>query len=64
MEIDKTKGQLFGQLIKIKFLSPSQYELSVDFGQATSASVIQYADLAVKPVNVPNGACTAAGLIV
>ncbi len=55
VEIDKTKGQLFGQLIKIKFLSPSQYELSVDFGQATAASVIQYADLAVKPINVSGG---------
>jgi len=55
VEIDKTKGQLFGQLIKIKFLSPTQYELSVDFGEATSASIIQYGDLSVRPVNVSGG---------
>lgn len=55
VEIDKTKGQLFGQLIKIKFLSPTQYELSVDFGEATSASIVQYSDLSVKPVNVSGG---------
>ena len=40
IEIDKAKGQLFGQLVKVKFLSPTQYELSVDFGEATSASVV------------------------
>ena len=55
VEIDKTKGQLFGQLIKIKFLSPTQYELSIDFGEATSATVMQYEDLVAKPVNVSGG---------
>ncbi|SHI63176.1 polysaccharide biosynthesis tyrosine autokinase [Flavobacterium haoranii] len=55
VEIDKNKGQLFGQLIKIKFLSPSQYELSVDFAESTSTQVIQYSDLSFKPVNVSAG---------
>ena len=55
VEIDKTKGQLFGQLIKIKFLSPTQYELSVDFGEATSARTMQYSDLISQPVNVSGG---------
>ncbi|MCK6609227.1 MAG: sugar transporter, partial [Flavobacterium sp.] len=55
VEIDKTKGQLFKQLIKIKFLSPTQYELSVDFGEATSAKTMQYSDLVSQPVNVSGG---------
>lgn len=52
IEIDKAKGQLFGQLVKVKFLSPTQYELSVNFGEATSASVVHYSDLSVRPVNI------------
>ena len=36
-------------------MSPSQYELSVDFGETTSATVMQYSDLAAKPVNVSGG---------
>jgi capsular exopolysaccharide synthesis family protein len=55
VEIDKTKGQLFGQLIKVKFISPSQYKLSVDFGEATSAKLVQYSDLSITPVNVSGG---------
>ncbi|MDP5000883.1 MAG: sugar transporter, partial [Flavobacterium sp.] len=55
VEIDKTKGQLFGKLIKIKFISPSQYKLSVDFGEETTASLIQYSDVTIKPVNVSGG---------
>ena len=55
VEIDKEKGQLFGQQIKVKFLSPSQYKLTVDFGESTSASVVQYSDLSIKPVNVSGG---------
>ena len=55
VEIDKEKGQLFSKLIKIKFLSPSQYRLTVDFGEETSASVIQYSDVIIKPVNVSGG---------
>ncbi len=55
IEIDKTKGQLFSKLIKIKFLSPTQYQLSVDFGEETSASLIQYSDISIKPVNVSGG---------
>ena len=55
VEIDKKNGQLFGQLIKIKFISPSQYKLSVDFGEATSAKLMKYSDLSVTPVNVSGG---------
>ena len=55
IEIDKNKGQLFSKLIKIKFLSPTQYQLSVDFGEETSASLIQYSDISIKPVNVSGG---------
>ena len=58
VEIDKSKGQLFAKLIKIKFLSPSQYKLSVDFGESTSASLIQYSDVTIKPVNVSGGEFT------
>lgn len=58
VEIDKSKGQLFAKLIKIKFLSPTQYELSVDFGESTSASLIQYSDVTIKPVNVSGGEFT------
>ena len=52
IEIDKTKGQLFGQLIKIKFVSPTQYELSVDFDEATTMSLMHYSDLSVSEYNV------------
>ena len=52
VEIDKTKGQLFGQLIKIKFVSPTQYELSVDFDEATTMSLMHYSDLSVSEYNV------------
>lgn len=55
VEIDKSKGQLFDKLIKITFLSPSQYKLSIDFGESTSASLIQYSDVTIKPVNVSGG---------
>ena len=55
VEIDKSKGQLFAKLIKVKFLSPTQYRLSVDFGESTSASLIQYSDVTIKPVNVSGG---------
>lgn len=55
VEIDKNKGQLFSRLIKIKFISPTQYQLSVDFGEETSASLIQYSDISIKPVNVSGG---------
>jgi capsular exopolysaccharide synthesis family protein len=58
VEIDKSKGQLFAKLIKIKFLSPTQYKLSVDFGESTSASLIQYSDVTIKPVNVSGGEFT------
>lgn len=55
VEIDKNKGQLFSRLIKIKFISPTQYQLSVDFGEETSASLIQYSDISIKPINVSGG---------
>ncbi len=55
VQIDKSKGQLFGQLIKIKFSSPTQYELTVDFGENTTTSVVYYNDLSVKPINISGG---------
>jgi len=55
VEIDKNQGQLFSKLIKIKFLSATQYQLSVDFGEDTSASLIQYSDVSIHPVNVSGG---------
>ena len=50
--IDKTKGQLFGRLIKIKFISPTQYELSVDFEETSTATLMHYADLSVSEYKV------------
>lgn len=52
VEIDKTKGQLFGNLIKIKFLSPTQYQLSVDFEEQTKVALIHYSDLSIEEYNV------------
>jgi capsular exopolysaccharide synthesis family protein len=52
VDIDKTKGQLFGRLIKIKFINPTQFELSVDFEEATTATLMHYSDLSVSEYKI------------
>ena len=52
VDIDKSKGQLFQRLIKIKFINPTQYELSVDFEEATKASLVHYSDVTVSEIDV------------
>ncbi|CAM3956506.1 polysaccharide biosynthesis tyrosine autokinase [Flavobacterium cucumis] len=54
VKIDKSKGQLFGRPIKIKFLSPTQYELSVAFDESTVVPLMHYADLSVSEFKVQN----------
>jgi succinoglycan biosynthesis transport protein ExoP len=54
VSIDKSKGQLAGTLIKIKFLSENEYEIRIPFA-GNSVSLITYADnsysnTAVAPV--------------
>ncbi|MFB3389203.1 polysaccharide biosynthesis tyrosine autokinase [Flavobacterium sp. LAR06] len=54
IDIDKSKGQLANVLIRIKFLSPNEYEIRVPFEQ-NSVSLINYSDnlysrTAVQPV--------------
>jgi succinoglycan biosynthesis transport protein ExoP len=43
VSIDKSRGQLAGTLIKIKFLSANEYEIQIPFA-GNSASLITYAD--------------------
>lgn len=52
VDIDKSKGQLFQRLIKIKFINPTQYELSVDFEEATKAALVHYSDVTVSEIDV------------
>jgi len=44
IQIDKNKGQLSGTPIKIKFISESKFELSVDFVANPSKTLIHYID--------------------
>jgi len=43
IDIDKSKGQLANVLIRIKFLSPNEYEIRIPFEQ-NSVSLINYSD--------------------
>ena len=43
VNIDKTKGQITGTLVKIKFLSETDYQIEIPFA-TNSVSVITYAD--------------------
>ncbi|MET0946117.1 MAG: sugar transporter, partial [Flavobacterium sp.] len=43
VDIDKSKGQLANVLIRIKFLSPNEYEIRIPFEQ-NSVSLINYSD--------------------
>lgn len=54
VEIDKSKGQLANVLIRIKFLSPNEYEIRIPF-ENNSVSLINYSDnsysnTAVQPI--------------
>ncbi|MBS7255438.1 polysaccharide biosynthesis tyrosine autokinase [Flavobacterium branchiicola] len=54
VNIDKTKGQLANTLIKIKFLSPDEYEIRIPF-ESNSVSIVNYSEntyssTAVQPV--------------
>ncbi|WP_317125175.1 GumC domain-containing protein [Flavobacterium macacae] len=51
VSIDPHKGQLLGLPIKIKFVTPTEYELSVPFS-SPSAAVMTYADQSVRHVAV------------
>ncbi|MFD2891051.1 polysaccharide biosynthesis tyrosine autokinase [Flavobacterium chuncheonense] len=44
LKIDKNKGQLLGGLIKIKFVSDKEYELSVDFRESPTRTLVHYVD--------------------
>jgi len=52
IQIDKTKGQLFEKLIKIKFINSKEYELSIDFEDAIKMQLMNYSDLSVSEYNV------------
>src|SRR5574343_2079818 len=54
VKIDKSKGQLFARPIKVKFVSPTQFEISVDFEEATSVPLMHYADLSTTNFAVGN----------
>ena len=54
VEIDKEKSQLANELIKIKFISANEYELSVTFLNG-KASVVYYLDNSYKNISVPTG---------
>ncbi|MDD5149978.1 MAG: polysaccharide biosynthesis tyrosine autokinase [Flavobacterium sp.] len=43
VNIDKTKGQLAGKLISVKFLSENEYEIRIPF-ESNSVSIVSYAD--------------------
>jgi succinoglycan biosynthesis transport protein ExoP len=54
VNIDKTKGQLANSLIKIKFLTPNEYEIRIPF-ESNSVSIVNYSEntyssTAVQPV--------------
>jgi len=51
IEIDKSKGQLSGMPIKIKFVTESEFELSVLF-ESESATLINYAEESTSQISV------------
>ena len=52
VKIDKNKGQLAFVPIKIKFINASEYELSVDFNEFPSRTLIHYVDNSRSQVNL------------
>jgi len=54
VSIDKSRGQLAGTLIKIKFLSANEYEIQIPFA-GNSASLITYADNSYSTTAVEAG---------
>lgn len=53
VKIDKKQGQLLGQLIGVKFISESVYEISIPF-ETDRASLIHYADNSFTTTSVQN----------
>jgi len=51
MKIDKSKGQLSGIPIKIKFITESEFELSVRF-ETESATLLNYSDESTSQISV------------
>jgi capsular exopolysaccharide synthesis family protein len=54
VSIDKSKGQLAGALIHIKFLSENEYEIKIPF-ESNSVSLITYADNSYGKTSVVTG---------
>lgn len=54
INIDKMKGQLYGQNIKIKFLDERRYQIEIPF-ESESVSVVQYSTNAVSSTAVQKG---------
>lgn len=54
IKIDENKAQLLGIPIKIKFLSETEYEISIDFQDKKSATIIYYDDVTKDKITVHN----------
>ncbi|WP_281336382.1 polysaccharide biosynthesis tyrosine autokinase [Flavobacterium eburneipallidum] len=54
VDIDKSKGQLAGTLIKIKFLSENEYEIRIPFA-SNSVSLVTYSDNSYRNTAVAVG---------
>jgi succinoglycan biosynthesis transport protein ExoP len=54
VSIDKSKGQLAGRLISVKFLSENKYQIRIPFA-SNAASIISYADNSYSDTAVPVG---------
>lgn len=54
IDIDKSKGQLLGKPISIKFIDNTQYELFLDF-KDDKATTQKYTDKSLQTVAVPKG---------
>ncbi len=54
LEINKKQGQIAGNLISIKFVSESEYEISIPF-ESTAVSLIHYYDNSYSSTNVQEG---------
>lgn len=52
LSIDKKRGQLFGNMIKIKPISNNQFEFMVDFEEANQVNLIHYSDLSISTYKV------------
>ena len=57
INLDKSKEQLAGQLIEIKFLTPNKYQISIPF-ENDRATLINYADKSTSTTAVNTGQIT------